>query len=267
MKLLKYLIILIAASVVSSGQPPDRFPPLMATPAEARMLLMNNGVPVVAGSYCDGKTGYVACEDFEGAVDCSSDETATNCRNTWTNSSYTTIPNFAYTAGKLDGTKSLYINEATNGDTALSYLTVAAQSNIYLFARWKAESITGFGADGDLVHLIGFGPECFLDAYRNAGTVYWSLYVDNDASRTNAATSPAQGQEYYIWMEYNASQANGCRAYISTDGTKPAVTINGGTTSSWTISEVSFRVRDWGPTVDQVTVDDILIDDAVIGNQ
>jgi hypothetical protein len=58
-KIISILIIMLVASVVSSGQPPDRFPPILANPAEARMLMVQGGVPVVGGNtpqwyYADG---------------------------------------------------------------------------------------------------------------------------------------------------------------------------------------------------------------------
>jgi hypothetical protein len=135
MKLLKYLIILIAASVVSSGQPPDRFPPIMATPAEARMLMVQGGVPV-AGST------YLLSEDFEGgSSDCYSGSSDHDCNNTWTiTGTITTDFNFATSPAPMDGSQSLKISASENGGVEKTFTET---DPVYVFLKMSETTKVG----------------------------------------------------------------------------------------------------------------------------
>jgi hypothetical protein len=65
-KIFTILIVMLVASVVSSGQPPDRFPPIMATPAYARNLMVVGGGVPVSGAACSNATDYVGNKDATG---------------------------------------------------------------------------------------------------------------------------------------------------------------------------------------------------------
>ena len=57
-KVIVVLLIMLSAAIVSSGQPPDRFPPILATPAQAGgLMILQGGVPVVSG-YTYTSTGF-----------------------------------------------------------------------------------------------------------------------------------------------------------------------------------------------------------------
>jgi hypothetical protein len=233
MKLLKYLIILLAASVVSSGQPPDRFPPIMATPAEARMLMTQGGVPVVAG--CTSITVDVnqTLEASDFLTSPPSLWSNTDANGLFSMSASGELATIKCPGGVADtGTKGLAksLNNAANA-AYVQYEPVATLSNVSIGFWYKTVSVGAWEKAG-IVDFGGSSDKWWVQEMDGSGSEY--LRKDGDATKISISVNTW----YWLTLVWNRN-ATSYFAVYDTTGTQVGSTASF-TADDWDISYILF---------------------------
>lgn len=249
---------------------------LLALPCQAQEMVsrlsvgtLGGGVAAATSKYCDTKSGYLICEDFEGESSCQSGSADSNCRNTWVQ--VVACANaIDYSSTPLANVNSAFLDE-TGAQSYCSSRTPSfgAQGSVYAYVRLKMGVISV--ADAGLSSILAFGNAagsgdyCNLIIGSSGGVDYWGVYTN--AGATLGVTSPNTDTEYHVWLEYVKNTS--CSAYISTTATKPgAATVSD--TDGVTDSDAyafSINSQDGTNDVDAIYFDNILVDNEVIGSQ
>lgn len=238
--------------------------------ADARMLQGVAGSAATSGSsYCDIKSGYLICEDFEDTSDsryCYGSSGDRNCRNEWTlAASCGGTYDFSYTTSPLEGTNSLYINESESGDVCGFAIDSTTRSASYAYFKFVPGVIDL--ASGNSVSIYNQTARCDMIVGNNNDNVVFGIKTGNGT--TYSSISAVQGTTYEAWLEFAQDTTNGCKLYISSsgDGVKPAVSVQGDTID-FPRTYVQWIAKNWSNnTVNQIKLDTLLIDDSPIGNQ
>ena len=233
-------------------------------------IFMSGGSAAALSYQCtdathDGANNAITlCEDFDGVADCGDDAAnAQTCRNAWTVvlGGVDDIVDLANTAAPapLIGTRSARV---TATDTAISYahVSTASSDNLYLHARVNIDSQGAWAADANFLSIVrstGAGV-CVLGVDKTTGR--WQVYTNT--AIVHASLSPSVDTTYYIWLEHDRNTADtGCRAYISTTSTKPAVTIQG-TSLDYAATGIRLRALE----THDIVYDHIRINTSAIGS-
>lgn len=238
---------------------------LVASPVLARSTNVVVGFGGVASKFCDTKTGYLLCEDFEGTSSCESGSSNSNCRNTWVAGSNACLnpPNYGYTTA-LSGVNSVFFDESSGSSLcSKNSPAFASVSNQYAYFTIKINELANFsGTENVAPFCIGSGRCCLRIAY-NVDAVKFGASGSADAFGNT--TTPTQGTQYHIWLDYVGTS---CSLYVSTTGTKPASPEATATVTDIASTIVILQSSDTdGYDLDQILFDNILVDDASIGDQ
>lgn len=258
-KLILFLLIILACTL----------PP----PADAQGLGPMGPGPGCKGyavsKYCDTKSGYIYCEDFEGATSCESGSANSNCRNTFAaGTACTTAPNYGYSTSPLAGTYSAYFNELTGGDGCTKAFDSTSRSAWYSYFRMKIGALSQ--TSGNFANIFGSTARCVLIVGNNGGNMMFGVATSAGTTYcSSGCTTPTQGNEYHVWLEFQQNVADsGCKLYVSTTTTKPASPEVQATTTNFAATGIFYGSRDFTNNVcDQIQLDNILIDDSAIGDE
>ena len=217
-KVIVVLLIMLSAAIVSSGQPPDRFPPILATPAQAGgLMILQGGVPVVEAGvkYCPSDSctpsGCVTCEGFGASTDnctwAAGNNADTSVTISLTGQSTSGLTNTGWCtdsggyAAKVVKTTGDYGSGTSSYVTWSSGNTVYAQFYFYLAAAVLVDDETP-------VQIISMSEDTYHGTYgtislrikKTGGAYYLEFKVKDVVVHTYPAISV--GQWYGIRMSY-----------------------------------------------------------------
>lgn len=220
---------------------------------------------VAVSKYCDTKSGYLICEDFEGASSCESGSDDSNCRNTWSaGTACAATVDYGYTTA-LDGTYSVLVDEGANGSACSKTITLDSINNVYAVARIKIGALSAVDAAGEENVILAFSSQCAVKVgYDEIGAVRFGSTVGSTDAWGSSITV-TQGTEYYVWMEYVRNTS--CAVYVSANGTKPGSPEATQGATNFATTSFGFQTYDFAYDIDAMVIDNILVDDAAIGNQ
>jgi hypothetical protein len=230
MKLLKFLIILLAASVVSSGQPPDRFPPIMATPAYARnLMVVGGGVPVAAASLPSDVAGLLAWYEAESAL-CTGACSDQGHVSTWEDKSTNNNDLTPYAGNEIH-----YCTNQINGKAAIRF--VGGAQHRFIFG-----SSIAFGT-GKTIFVVmkknsTDGKDAIVSSTSPGSLTYWA-----NASKLQGAD---KGGSVELSTGTAAADENWHQMNMTYDGTTVAFRLarstDGGASNSQTITQAQDTV-------------------------
>ncbi len=180
------------------------------------------GGAAAAAFTCSGDA-FLLCDNFDGgSVTCADDNASqANCWVAWAALASANISN---QATGLDGTygKSITIS---GGASLATYTTFTAGSPRYVFARYKPTSLTLTDTTTKyflaLTSASGGTGLAGLNIINDGGVFKWTLSCGATMSAVVTDPAPAQGTEYYVWVDFTKGATATCNAYIATTSTKP----------------------------------------------
>jgi hypothetical protein len=217
--------------------------------------------------FCSQQSNYLLCEDFEGSSSCYSGGSS-NCQNTWSQSSYTTVTaNYTTSPAPLDGNYSLY---TVGSGTGSMTKTFTATSPVYSRHQFVAELLSLSSGSSARFFQIDDGAHTLCAAGISNVSGTYRLYVMNDSNNASGTTTSISASiDYCIWLDFVAgSSTSSCTAYIATAtgsreskscSSKPGTAEVALTNQSESYNASRIQLLDFQGSVDQDIYDDILV--------